>query len=68
MGYTREARAAKAAMLQRQTETEVDAATVRMVRDPQTNPKPHAADVHLAEVDAWLAHGWRVAGDEDRKG
>lgn len=36
--------------------------TVRMVRNPEQYPEPpHAADVHVDEVDNWAAHGWMPA-------
>jgi hypothetical protein len=35
--------------------------TVKMVRDAETNPKPHTADVHPDEVDNFKAGGWVVS-------
>lgn len=40
------------------------AATVAMVRDSATNPKPHAADVHPDEVENYKAGGWMVKPQE----
>jgi hypothetical protein len=34
---------------------------VRMVRDPETYPEPHKADVHPAEVENFKAGGWATA-------
>ena len=39
-------------------------ATVAMVRDSATNPKPHAADVHPDEVENYKAGGWMVKPQE----
>ncbi|RTL09104.1 MAG: hypothetical protein EKK62_03975 [Acidimicrobiia bacterium] len=35
-------------------------ATVRMRRDPGTNPEPHAIDVHPDEVTNYQRAGWQL--------
>ena len=36
--------------------------TIKMTRDPNSYPVPHAADVHPAEVENYRKHGWVIAG------
>lgn len=40
------------------TEGMETASTVAMTRHPEMYPAPHAADVHVDEVDNWAKHGW----------
>jgi hypothetical protein len=47
------------------TEQDIDVSDiVRMTRDPEMYPEPHAAWVHILEVDNWAAGGW-LPVDED---
>lgn len=42
--------------------------TIRMKRDPELYPAPHAADVHPSEVDNYRAGGWMPADPLDHDG
>jgi hypothetical protein len=56
--YLNAAKAALAVPVEAATHPAPAADTVKMVREAETNPKPHTADVHPDEVDNFKAGGW----------